>query len=96
MIGANGTAPSPAGGRVLPASIGFLRYNPRVSNAAIRADSDVLTALTGEIDQFLSRTLRSRGLPGMLEEAICNNVGAAHGVIMAIIMSHHIKKISAE
>jgi geranylgeranyl pyrophosphate synthase len=42
-----------------------------VTEAATRSESEVLAGVIGDIDRFITRTLRSRGLPEILEEAIC-------------------------
>jgi geranylgeranyl diphosphate synthase type II len=45
-----------------------------VTRTASRCESDVLDEVVGEIDSFLERTLRSRGLAENLEEAVCYTV----------------------
>jgi len=49
-----------------------------MSQAATGPESDVLASVAGEIDEYLTRVLRGRGMPGMLEEAVCYTV-LAHG-----------------
>jgi len=42
-----------------------------VNPAPTQFESGVLASVSGDIDRFLARALRSRGLPEILEEAIC-------------------------
>ncbi len=42
--------------------------------APLRSESGVLASVISEIDRFLARALRSRGIPGILEESICYTV----------------------